>query len=108
MPLVIGNTITWASQTILKDKDKIHLYNGANLVTILSGQSVYMWQPRSVLHLVGSDWVEEPTQLVLKPAKPNSFDEGCITRERSSRSFTRWKRCVRLCDPRADRVGSAV
>ena len=72
-----GNEITWASQTILKDNSTYHGYNGAELVTILSGQSVEMWQPRTVLHLTGipTNWVSEPTQLNLQPAQPGGV--GC-------------------------------
>ena len=28
-----------------------------------------MWQPRSVLHLVGANMVEEPTEMILEPAE---------------------------------------
>ena len=52
---------------------RTHEYNAAELVTILSGQSVEMWQPRSVLHLTDTDWVEEPTELILQPAEPGGF-----------------------------------
>ena len=48
-------TFTWTSQTILDDDDGAHNTRQAELVTILSGQSVEMWQPRSVLHLIGSE-----------------------------------------------------
>ena len=60
----------------MKDNDPDNAYNAAELVTILSGQGVHMWQPRSVLHLEGTNWVEEPTQLVLQPAEPGGF--GCV------------------------------
>ena len=72
-----GNELTWTSQTILKDNDPDNAYNAAALVTILSGQGVEMWQPRSVLHLTGIPpaWVQEPTQLILQPAEPGAF--GC-------------------------------
>jgi hypothetical protein len=74
-PVVSGNEITWTSQTVLKDDATLHSYNAAELVTILSGESVEMWQPRQVLHLKGNppDWVPEPTQLILKPAEPCGF-----------------------------------
>ena len=57
-----GNTFSWTSQTILSDDDGAHKHSEAEIVTILSGQSVEMRQPRSVLHLIGANWVEEPTQ----------------------------------------------
>ena len=60
----------------MKDNDTVYGYNAAELVTILSGQSVEMWQPRSVLHLIGANMVEEPTQLLLQPAEPGGF--GCV------------------------------
>lgn len=75
-PVITGNEITWTSQMILKDKSSGHAYNAAELVTILSGKSVEMWQPRSVLHWTGTDWVDEPTQLILKPAQPCGI--GCV------------------------------
>ena len=74
-PFTGGNTITWTSQTILKDNEKAFDYMGSEVVNILSGQSVHMWQPRSVLHLIGANMVEKPTHLVLKPAEPSY---GCI------------------------------
>ena len=74
-PFTGGNTITWTSQTILKANEKAFDYMGSEVVNILSGQSVHMWQPRSVLHLIGANMVEEPTHLVLKPAEPSN---GCI------------------------------
>jgi hypothetical protein len=81
-PVTNGNTITWTSQTILKDNDTMHKYIGSELVTILSGESVEMWQPRSVLHLQGMDWVEEPTQLILKPVEPSGVCLGNGQEER--------------------------
>ena len=68
-----GNTLTWTSQTILVDNGGAHTHRQAEIVTILSGQSVQMMQPRSVLHLIGSNWVEEPTQMILEPAEPVGF-----------------------------------
>ena len=87
-----GNTFTWTSQTILGDDDGAHKHKEAEIVTILSGQSVEMWQPRSVLHLIGANWVEEPTELILSPL--SQADLGVWgTGKRSTWSFTRWKRC---------------
>jgi len=70
-----GNTLTWTSQSILVDNDGGHGHDPAEIVTIMSGQSVEMWQPRSVLHLIETNMVEEPTDLNLKPAEPIN---GCI------------------------------
>lgn len=77
-PVIVNDTITWTSQMVLKDKSAVHRYGGAELVTVLSGKSVEMWQPRSVLHWKGTppDWVDEPTQLNLSPAEPCGF--GCV------------------------------
>jgi hypothetical protein len=71
-----GNTLTWTSQTILVDDGGAHDHEQAEIVTIMSGQSVYMWQPRSVVHLIGPKWVEEPTEMILQPAEPVGF--GCV------------------------------
>jgi hypothetical protein len=69
-----GNTLTWTSETILVDNGGAHTHMQAEIVTILSGQSVEMWQPRSVLHLIGAKMVEEPTEMILEPA-----EDGGIT-----------------------------
>jgi hypothetical protein len=66
-PVIAGNEITWTSQTLLKDDEPVDTYFGAEFVTVLSGQNVEMWQPRTVLHLTGTSWVEEPTELNLSP-----------------------------------------
>ena len=62
-----GNAITWTSQTILIDDSPADDYHGAEFVTILSGKNVLMRQPPTVLHLMGTSWVEEPTELILTP-----------------------------------------
>ena len=76
LPTMAGSDITWNTKMILKDKGQGYFYHGAELVTILSGKSVEMWQPRTVLHWTGADWVDEPTELNLRPAEPCGF--GCV------------------------------
>jgi hypothetical protein len=48
-PVISGNEIAWTSQTLLKDNDTRRDYQGAELVSVLSGQSVQLWQPATVL-----------------------------------------------------------
>jgi hypothetical protein len=72
-PDIVGNEITWTSQTVLKDEDSEDGHEAAAFVTVLSGQSVELWQPPTVQHLIGAQWVEEPTELNLSPEGPSSF-----------------------------------
>jgi hypothetical protein len=72
-PVIAGNEITWTSQTVLKDKSPVDDYLAAEFVTVLSGPSVELWQPPTVLHVVGASLVEEPTELNLRPQRPSSF-----------------------------------
>jgi hypothetical protein len=53
-PVSTGNEITWTSQTVLKDDSTDRTYHAAELVTVLSGQDVELWQPPTVLHLAGT------------------------------------------------------
>jgi len=68
-PLLTGNGLAWTAQTILKDNSAVDNYYGAVLVTALTGTSVEMWQPPTVLHWAGAppSWVPEPTALILSP-----------------------------------------
>jgi hypothetical protein len=70
-PEISGNAISWTSQTILKDDSTVDDYYAAELVSVLSGTSVEMWQSPTVLHLLGIPPREEEAELKLSPV------EGC-------------------------------
>lgn len=75
-PDLSGNTISWTSQTILKDDSTVHDYWAAELVSVLSGEDVEMWQPPTVLHLTSTfpHGQKEENELLLKPVGPG----GCV------------------------------
>jgi hypothetical protein len=71
-PVIAGNEITWTSQTIFKDDSTVDSYVAAALVTVLSGTSVELWQPPTVLHLTDNapEGLEEENELHLHPHEP--------------------------------------
>lgn len=48
LPQVNGTRVEWTSQTVLKDNAKRRDYRGSELVSILMGDSVHVWQPEKV------------------------------------------------------------
>jgi len=69
-PVIVGNEITWTSQTVLKDKSPVDDYLAAEFVTVLSGQSVELWQPPTVQRLIDETWVDDSNDLNLSPEEP--------------------------------------
>lgn len=72
-PSFSANTVSWTSRSLLKDDDSWRELSSAELVEVMNGPSVSMWQPETVSHLVSSPtphWVSESTAFALQPEAP--------------------------------------
>ena len=96
-------------------------YSAAELVTVLVGSNVEMWQPPTVLHLKGipPSWVEESTEFILSP--DDAGDNVCLNpgSEEYLRSYsvekvpfkyavpvlTGWDLTYDSCDHNVERIG---
>ena len=69
-PAISENTISWTSQTLLKDKESWRAMASAELVEVMNGPGVTMWQPRVVSHWRNGRWQEEQVSFKLQ-AQPD-------------------------------------
>jgi hypothetical protein len=79
-PVLDAASISWTSNTLLKDNSKDKDYRGAELVSVLSGASVQMWHPDTVLRsLKGEGFVSVSNTVPLTPNNdPATFPEQCV------------------------------
>jgi hypothetical protein len=75
MPTFAGNTISWRSRTLLQDDSASQPFFSAEVVEVMNGASVNMWQPTQVWHLVGKSWVQEQPSFTLQAQ--SSLDTLC-------------------------------
>jgi hypothetical protein len=75
MPTIVGDTISWRSRTLLQDDSASQPFFSAELVEVMNGASVNMWQPTQVWHLVGKQWLQEPVSFTLQGQ--SSLDTLC-------------------------------
>jgi len=68
-PVPSGDTISWTSTTLWKDNSTRREYFGSAIVSVLSGPSVTMWHPDTVLRWSGSssDWLPQANTVPLTP-----------------------------------------
>jgi hypothetical protein len=75
MPTIVGDTISWRSRTLLQDDSAWQPFFSAELVEVMNGASVNMWQPTQVWHQVGKGWAQEPVSFNLQGQ--SSLDTLC-------------------------------
>jgi hypothetical protein len=74
-PSPSGDTISWTSRTLLADGDQ-RPHHGVELVEVMNGASVNMWQPPVVSRLRGGQWVPEKTGFRLRAEDDEGI--GCV------------------------------
>jgi hypothetical protein len=79
-PVLDAASIGWTSNTLLKDNSDHKDYRGAEIVSVLSGASVQMWHPDTVLRsLKGEGFVSVSNTVPLTPNNdPATFPEQCV------------------------------
>jgi hypothetical protein len=73
MPTIAGDTISWRSQTVLQDESPSQPYISAEIVEVMNGASVNMWQPTQVWHQANGQWVQEEVSFRLKARSPGNI-----------------------------------
>jgi hypothetical protein len=78
-PVPSGDTISWTSITLWKDNSTRDDYYGSAIVSVLSGPSVNMWHPDTVLRWRGSSrgWLPEANTVPLTPNNDAESDPLC-------------------------------
>ena len=73
-PVPSGDTISWTSTTLWKDSSTRRDYHGSAIVSVLSGPSVTMWHPDTVLRWSesASDWLPASNTVSLTPKNAGS------------------------------------
>ena len=80
-PVPSGATISWTSRTLWKDNNDRRDYYGSAIVSVLSGPSVTMWHPATVLRRSSSTsgWQLVPNAVPLTPnTDPITLPDLCV------------------------------
>ena len=78
-PVPSGDTISWTSTTLWKDNSTRRDYYGSAIVSVLSGPSVNMWHPDTVLRRSGSSgsWLPVANTVPLTPKNDAESSPCC-------------------------------